>query len=120
MKYIGKPLPNASRAQIPPAKLRDYALNPHHPDGSHKAHVFRAALGIGQADWSYLSDQLLDGLASSVVSKETSDRYGTRYEVSIEVTGRNGRVLPVTTAWFVPKETDVPRLVTAYIQGKKP
>jgi hypothetical protein len=50
----GRKLPNAEGAEVPPAKLRDYVLNPRHPDGAHKARVFASALGITQADWCYL------------------------------------------------------------------
>lgn len=39
-------LPNYQRAVIPLEKIRDYALNPDHPVGEHKARVFEAELGI--------------------------------------------------------------------------
>jgi len=51
-------LPRASEAEIPDAKLRDYALNPQHPDGMHKARVFLSALGLSQDDWPGLRDQI--------------------------------------------------------------
>lgn len=38
-------LPNAENAVIDIAKLRDYSLNPNHPEGKHKARVFQAKLG---------------------------------------------------------------------------
>ena len=40
-------LPQAPEAQISAEKLRDYALNPDHSTGAHKARVFALALGIG-------------------------------------------------------------------------
>lgn len=39
-------LPNPKLAIIDLKKLSDYCLNPEHPDGQHKARVFKAALGI--------------------------------------------------------------------------
>ena len=39
-------LPNAERAVVDIAKLRDYSLNPTHDVGKHKARVFRSALGL--------------------------------------------------------------------------
>ena len=39
-------LPNADRAMIDLAKLRDYCLNPLHPEGKHTARVFAAVLNI--------------------------------------------------------------------------
>ncbi len=43
-------LPNAERAVVDIAKLRDYCLNFEHPRGRHKARVFAAALGLTTAD----------------------------------------------------------------------
>jgi hypothetical protein len=43
-------LPNAERAFVDIAKLRDYSLNAEHKEGKHKALVFPAALGLGPGD----------------------------------------------------------------------
>jgi len=51
-------LPNADLAQVSEAKLRDYVLNPAHPQGGPKARVFAAVLGITRTDWQYLRRQL--------------------------------------------------------------
>jgi hypothetical protein len=40
------------------AKLRDYMLNPAHPQGGPKARVLAAALGITRTDWQYLRRHL--------------------------------------------------------------
>jgi len=109
-------LPGVERAWIPPEKLRDYVLNPQHPDGRHKARVVAASLSIVQKDWEYLRDQLLAGVRSSPVLAAETDLYGTHYEMSIDALGRNGRTLPVTAAWLVAHAGDQrPRLITAYI-----
>jgi filamentous hemagglutinin len=39
-------LKNAHRAVVGARKIVDYALNPNHPVGRHKARVFAAALGF--------------------------------------------------------------------------
>ena len=49
-------LPNAPRAVVDIAKLRDYSLNPKHPEGKHKARVFAAALDLGIADATWLRE----------------------------------------------------------------
>jgi hypothetical protein len=115
MSMIGSPMPNASRAQISPAKLRDYVLNPHHPRGAHKARVFVAALSIGRADWADLMAQPLAGARTAPVVSERADHHRTRYEVSIDILGRNGRRAPVTTAWFAVTTDNAPRVVSAYV-----
>lgn len=111
---IGSQLPHASRTVVAPEKLRDYVLNPRHSDGSHKARVFLAVLGIGQADWEDLRAQILARVQTSPVVNERADRYGTRYEVTVDMTGRDGRRARVTTAWFAATENDAPRLASAY------
>ena len=41
------------------AKLRDYALDPIHSKGKHKARVFASALGLTRNDAEWLRDELL-------------------------------------------------------------
>ena len=53
-------LPNGERAVVPIEKLRDYALNPAHSEGRHKATVFRAVLNFTQADATRLSEMILE------------------------------------------------------------
>lgn len=50
-------LPNAGRAVIDPAKLRDYLLSPAHPVGRFKAPFF-VALGYAQDQWPQLEADL--------------------------------------------------------------
>jgi hypothetical protein len=64
----GLQLPLREQAEIPPPKLRDYALNPEHEEGRHKARVFAAALGIRREHWTYLRDQILRALESAPVT----------------------------------------------------
>jgi len=52
-------LPNADNAVVEAAKLRDYCLNPAHPEGRHKARVFRSALGVGQEQAEWLREAIL-------------------------------------------------------------
>jgi hypothetical protein len=56
-------LPEAHRAVIVPAKIRDYLLSTSHPVGRFKAPFF-ARLGYTVADWQRLEQDLL-GLADS-------------------------------------------------------
>ena len=110
-------LPRAKQAVIPAAKLRDYALNPEHATGRHKARMFAAELGIHQKHWEYLSDQIAQRVTSTSVSRIDVDAYGTRYEVVVSIDGLNGATVPVVSAWFVPHEPpdNPPRLVSTYV-----
>ncbi|MHB8573994.1 MAG: DUF6883 domain-containing protein [Dehalococcoidia bacterium] len=109
-------LPNADRATVSVQKLRDYALSAHHPVGVHKARVFAAALGIRQEDWEFLRSQILDGIRTAPASKAPATAYGERYRVTLQIVGRNGRIMPVTTAWFIPNEGEaIPQLTTIWV-----
>lgn len=52
-------LPNAEKAFIDLNKLVGYCLNPQHPEGQHKALVFKSALNIGLNDVTPLKSALL-------------------------------------------------------------
>jgi hypothetical protein len=110
-------LPQADEALVPPAKLRDYALDPDHPTGRHKARVFASELGIRQQDWRYLADQIVTRVRTTPVSRIDVDAYGTRYEIIVSVDGLNGATVPVVSAWFVPHDPPErpPRLVSTYV-----
>ena len=43
-------LPNGINAVVDIVKLRDYCLNSRHPEGRHKARMFRATLGMERED----------------------------------------------------------------------
>jgi hypothetical protein len=57
-------LPHAERAFVDIVKLRDYSLDPAHPEGKHKARVFASALGLTRNDASWLHEQLLTAARS--------------------------------------------------------
>ena len=52
-------LPHPERAVVPIDKLLDYCLNPEHPDGKHKARVFKSALNLSIEDAETLRAALL-------------------------------------------------------------
>jgi hypothetical protein len=57
-----KALPNYQKAVIPRSKLEDYALNPAHEEGGHKARLFKSTLGFAKADWQKLEKVILNEL----------------------------------------------------------
>jgi hypothetical protein len=109
-------LPRLESAEVPAEKLRDYALNPAHPTGRHKARVFESSLGIGKDDWEFLRDQILDGLAlNAVTAIRPKSPYGAEYEVKMTIEGLNGENHRVITGWLLP-QSGAPRLLTAYVE----
>ncbi len=116
---VGEPLPQASAAYIEPEKLVDYALDPQHPVGRHKAAVFRQALDIERDDWKHLRDRILDALPDHLVTgvREPDDEHGAyTWEVLVPIQGlgtRAERRLLVITAWEMVDGR--PQLVTVRV-----
>jgi len=52
-------VPNGEQATVDVRKLRDYCLNPLHPEGKHKARLFAAALNMTDGDAESLRTALL-------------------------------------------------------------
>ena len=59
-------LPNGDRSVIDPRKVADYCLSPDHEDGRHKAHLFRAVLGLTLDN----ADTLLDALREAAAKED--------------------------------------------------
>jgi len=69
-------LPNADRAVVEDAKVRDYLLSPSHPVGRFKS-VFFIALGFSLDQWQILRDALLSSRAVATqrqANRAPSDR----------------------------------------------
>lgn len=114
---VGDRLPRADEAVIPDEKLVEYALNPHHPVGKHKARVFSSALGLTRQDAPYLSAAIRDAVLTSPVTEiRSTGGSGYLYAVPILLEGRNGAAHGVMTAWiYDPAVAEPPRLVTTYV-----
>lgn len=108
-------LPNAEFALVPIEKLTDYALNPEHPVGKHKAAVFEAVLGITIVDAQFLRDKILEAILSAEAIPTRQDKFGQRYQVEFELE-RNGRSATILTSWIVEPLEFSPRLTSCYIK----
>jgi hypothetical protein len=106
-------IPNADRAVIEPAKLRDYLLSSTHPVGRFKAPFF-LGLGYTPADWSRLeADLRRQHLPHDAVATPPTP-YGQKYVIRATLIGPAGRPVRVVTAWVVRVGEDFARFVTAY------
>lgn len=110
------PFPRAHEALVERRKLVDYVLSPTHARGRHKARVFRTMLGIGQNDWAYLREKLLDGLLDANEANLRPGHCGFLAEVPIDVEGLNDVWQTVTTVWEIADDNPRPRLVSAYVR----
>lgn len=107
-----KALPNYQNAIIPRSKLEDYALNPAHTDGQHKARLFKSILGFARTDWEQLSEAIRGELPFHEAIFNREDGWGRYYLVSLPILGPNGNEAMVTTVWVFRPGTDYPSFVT--------
>jgi hypothetical protein len=108
-------LPGSERAFIDIQKLRDYCLNPAHPRGRHKARVFLASLGLGQADAGVLCDYLASAARTQEAQALESDEFGDRCVVDFECLHAERRA-SIRSGWIVLRSEDFPRLTTCFVQ----
>jgi hypothetical protein len=106
-------LPNADRADIDRAKVRDYLLGAAHPVGRFKARFF-VALGYAADQWERLRDDILAIARLGNVAAETATSYGRKFEVDGILMAPSGRSATVRTVWIIRTEEDFPRLVTVF------
>jgi len=107
-------LPNATRAVVEIAKLRDYSLNPRHPEGKHKARVFSAALGLTERDANRLREELLRVARELDCEPGRHTEHGQRYLMDFTLVFR-GKSARLRSAWIVRKGEEFPRLTTCYV-----
>ena len=110
-------LPNADRAVVDTAKLRDYSLNPSHPVGKHKARVFASSLGFNTSDADMLREMILSNVLQQEATQGKADEHGARYTVDFETQGLFGIVM-IRTAWIIDTGETAPRLVSCYVKRK--
>ncbi len=113
-------LPNAENAVVDIVKLRDYSLNLNHPEGKHKARVFREKLAIGRDDAEQLRQWILEAILTEEAREQKSTAYGRRFVVDFtrRVDEQFKYVLSLVTirsAWIIRSDEDFPRLTTCFI-----
>jgi hypothetical protein len=107
-------LPNADRAVVDLAKLRDYCLSPDHPRGRHKARVFATALGLTADHAEELRDALLTAVRTEEATTTDQDQYGQRYVLDFTM-NRAAREARIRSCWIVRSGEDFPRLTSCYV-----
>jgi hypothetical protein len=109
-------LPNVGSAEIAEQKIRDYLLNPLHPDGESKARFF-ASLGFSADDWQVLVAAIRQLAATAAVTNTVESVHGTKYIVDGPIETPSGKRPVIRTVWIVDRGRESPRFVTAYPHG---
>lgn len=107
-------LPNPERAVVNTEKLAGYCLNPEHPDGQHKAIVFKSALDLDLDDVEELRDALLQAVVTYDAVPVQRNPYGQKYIIDFLLTRLDKQAI-IYTVWIVRNNEDFPRLVTCYV-----
>jgi hypothetical protein len=107
-------LPNADRAFVDIAKLRDYSLDIVHPEGKHKARVFASALGLIRNDANWLREQLLEIARNEDCVPGKKTNHGQRYILDFTL-AHSGKSAHLRSIWDVRPNENFPRLVTCYV-----
>lgn len=107
-------LPNGDRAIIDRRKITDYCLSLDHDDGSHKARLFQALVGLNQGNSALLLDALRGAAAAADAAPGKVDEYGHRYIIDFEFEDPRGTAV-IRSVWIVKAGEEAPRLVTRYI-----
>lgn len=106
-------LPNAAEAYVPSEKITDYLLDPEHENGRGKA-LFFIRFGFSVAQWEQLAQALIRHASVHEVVKEEVTSFGIRYVTEGTLQTPSGRTPKVRVVWFISKNEQNPRLVTAY------
>jgi hypothetical protein len=107
-------LPGAERAYVDINKVRDYCLGSFHPEGRHKARVFRSALDLSAKDAEFLRRAILNAVVKADAVRGKSDAHGSRYVMDFEVE-RRARHAMIRTVWIVRRNEEFPCLLTCYV-----
>ena len=108
-------LPNADKAVIPMEKFTQYVLNQAHETGKHKAFVFAQVLGYNVNNTNKLIANIKNNIDKFPAVRKGRSQHGERYEITMQLTGENARTAPVVTGWIIDNDSDIPRLVSAYV-----
>jgi hypothetical protein len=112
-----KLLPNFQQADISLEKLEGYVLNDEHPEGMHKARVFREALNIERRHAPILAELIRNSLSRAPAQQRDTNEYGDSWTTWHEIVGLNAQSVIVTVAWMFKKNADqIPVLISCYIE----
>lgn len=107
-------LPQYKNAVIPKEKFTKYALNPE-GKGKDKAIAFEKALGYNMNNADELIVDIYKNLMRFPAKMRPKNPYGQPFEVSMMLTGPNGKTAKVKTGWIINNGENKPRLVTVYV-----
>ncbi len=110
-------IPNNTQVIIPIEKITQYRLSDTHPDGKHKARMFKS-LGYSLNNIDVFIQDLKISAEAPYTPPPLDTSHGTKYLVISDWNPPNKKIVPIVTIWIILKEADSPKLVTAYPSKK--
>ena len=98
-------------------KLRDYLLNPAHPEGATKAR-YLSQIGYNQENFQILETDLRDQHLTCDAKAGRKSIYGMKYDIVAPLVGPNGKERLVRSIWMIRKGDTVARLITLIPEKK--
>jgi len=119
---LGEPLQNTQQAQIDPAKLEKYSMNPFNPQNQGKWKAFELIGYSVQSEAGRQSgavdvvNQIRQSLPNQPVTGGRTTPFGTRITVNIDIQGPNGNTGTLLTIWQFDPGSNAPRLITNWLK----
>lgn len=108
-----------NKLEIDIRKLTAYALKLNSPKGADKAIMFMKHLGYTENNYQFLLDQIYIKALEQEVMFHSSDEFGQRYNIDLEVRGIEiGQQETVRIGWIIAPNSDTARLITIYIRKR--
>ncbi len=111
-------LPNHEQAVVPEAKITLYLLSETHSKGRYKA-VFFTHFGFSVVSWQLLANALHQHATENEGASMLTTEQGIQYAVEGVLQTPIVRTPNVRSVWAIDKDSDVPRLITAYPLDKQ-
>ena len=105
------------KTNIDPRKLRDYLLNPAHPEGATKAQ-YLSEMGYNQENYHILEVDLRNQHLICDVQPGKVSIYGIKYEIVAPLVGPNGKKRVIRSVWMIRKGDTFARLITLIPEKK--
>ena len=107
-------LPNYKLAVVDREKLTKYCLNSKHPEGQHKARVFKSVLNIDLSNIDVLISAFFKAISDNDAIYIGKNAYGEKYLVDFIMKNQQ-KCATVRTIWIIEYSVQFPHLVTCYV-----
>ena len=119
-EVTGKVMPNSDKAITSKEKFVNYSLDYNNPNAVGKAEAYERGLGFNKSNAEALISQIDAAVRSGTNSpiEIISSEFGTKYKFRIPVKGINGMIKNVIAVYQIDAGSEIPRLITNFLEGK--